>query len=56
MDQKISNGKFYQNKKPFAVFFLSVFRSVINKHTHLKREIIRGNDAPFMKKNSVRQY
>ena len=42
-------GKFYKKKNMYERFS-DTFKAIGNKHAAIKEKIVRGNNAPFMKK------
>ena len=55
LDQEMIKDSFYQHEKIFATFS-SVFRNVVDRRAPLKQKIVRGNNAPFMTKQSNYAY
>ena len=49
--QQMIKGTFYKEKNMYEGFS-DTFKAVVNKHAPLKEKIVRGNNEPFMTKES----
>ena len=47
----MSKGKFYKEKN-MSESFWDTFKATVNKHAALNKNTVRGNNAPFMTKES----
>ena len=49
-DQELSKGSIYKEKHHQYDVFTNIFRMVLDKHAPIKKKMVRGNEASFMRK------
>ena len=49
LDQTLLNGEIYKLEDPYSKF-AEIFQEILHNHAPLKSKQVRGNHAPFMKK------
>ena len=50
LDQEMISGEMYKYNNDMYTTFSDVFKSVLDRHAHLKKKITKENQGPFMTK------